>query len=86
MRYTYIVKCADGSLYTGITTDLERRVVEHNTSTLGATYTSARRPVELVRSVSKETRAEACREEYRIKRLNKQQKIQIIGIKKDKNI
>lgn len=46
--YLYIVRCADNSLYTGITTDLERRTNEHNSGKLGAKYTRARRPVELV--------------------------------------
>ena len=46
--YTYIVQCADLSLYTGITTDLLRRIEEHNSSPNGARYTRARRPVQLV--------------------------------------
>ena len=45
--FVYILECADGSLYTGITTDLERRVSEHNEGKLGARYTRARRPVKL---------------------------------------
>lgn len=47
MNYTYILKCKDGSLYTGWTNDLEQRVAAHNTGK-GAKYTKARRPVELV--------------------------------------
>ena len=45
MYYLYILECADKTLYTGITTDLKRRVLEHNENKLGAKYTSARRPV-----------------------------------------
>ncbi|PIV86597.1 MAG: endonuclease, partial [Candidatus Moranbacteria bacterium CG17_big_fil_post_rev_8_21_14_2_50_41_107] len=48
MYYLYILKCADGTLYTGITTNLERRKEEHNSSSLGAKYTRGRRPVKLV--------------------------------------
>ena len=50
MYYVYILKCADKTLYTGITTDLKRRIAEHNSSKLGAKYTSSRRPVTLVYS------------------------------------
>ena len=50
MYYLYILKCSDGTLYTGITVDLKRRVGEHNTSKLGAKYTRSRRPVKLVYS------------------------------------
>ena len=48
MYFVYILECADGTLYTGITTDLERRLDEHNNSSKGAKYTRARRPVVLV--------------------------------------
>ena len=48
MYYLYIIKCADKTLYTGITTDLKRRIIEHNSTKLGAKYTSSRRPVKLV--------------------------------------
>lgn len=80
MRYVYIVQCADGSLYTGITMDVERRMSEHNTCHLGATYTKARRPVTLVWSHSVLSRSLAAKEEYRIKHLTKQQKKDMIGI------
>ena len=71
MRYLYILECADGTYYTGMTLDLERRLAEHNISGLGAKYTKARRPVSLVRSKSGLSRNEAASEEYRIKRLPK---------------
>ena len=50
MYYLYILKCADETLYTGVTTDLKRRMTEHNNSKLGAKYTSSRRPVIIVYS------------------------------------
>ena len=82
MYYTYILKCADGSLYTWITTDLERRVFEHNSSTAWAKYTAMRRPVELVYSANFENRSLACKEEYRIKHLWRTWKFKLIESKK----
>ncbi|MEA3437199.1 MAG: GIY-YIG nuclease family protein [Thermodesulfobacteriota bacterium] len=64
----YIVRCADGSLYTGITKDVESRVSLHNAGR-GAKYTRARRPVELVYSETVADRGAAMRREYVIKRL-----------------
>jgi putative endonuclease len=73
--YTYILTCADGTLYTGITTDLKRRVAEHNgEGDLGARYTKARRPVKLVYSVEFPDRSSALKEEYRIKQLSRFEK------------
>lgn len=71
MRYTYILRCADNSLYCWITTDLERRISEHNTSPLGAKYTRNRRPTVLVRSQSFATRSDACKAEHTIKKMPK---------------
>ncbi len=65
----YIVACADGSLYTGITTDLDRRLAEHNSDRGGARYTRSRRPVRLVYREAAASRAAAARREYRIKHL-----------------
>ena len=79
MYYLYILKCADDTLYTGITTDLERRVNEHNTSNLGARYTSSRRPVRLVYSKKFKDRSSASKEEARIKKLKRSDKIKIIN-------
>ena len=59
MYYLYILKCADKTLYTGITTDLKRRIGEHNSSKLGAKYTSSRIPVELVYSKKFKNRSSA---------------------------
>jgi len=67
MYFVYILACSDETLYTGITTDLERRLDEHNNSSKGAKYTRARRPVALVYSETYETRSEACKREYFIK-------------------
>lgn len=74
MYSVYIVKCVDKTLYTGITTDLKRRIIEHNSSDLGAKYTRVRRPVRLVWSKKFKTRSEASREEYRIKHLKRADK------------
>ncbi len=79
MRYTYILLCADNTLYTGITTDLDRRISEHNISPLGAKYTRSRRPVQLVRSESFENKSQAAAEEYRLKKLTKLQKLALIN-------
>jgi putative endonuclease len=70
----YILRCADNSLYTGITTDLQRRLHEHNTSSKGAKYTRARRPVSLVYSETCADRSSASMRENAIKRLSHGQK------------
>ena len=78
MYYLYILKCADKTLYTGITTDLKRRVAEHNNSKLGAKYTSSRGPVKLVYSKRFKNRSSASKEEARIKKLKRIKKLQLI--------
>jgi putative endonuclease len=80
MRYTYIVKCNDGSLYTWITTDLERRIDEHNGlwDKPWAKYTKNKRPVELVWHKEVADRSEASKLEYAIKKMDKQSKQAII--------
>ena len=65
--YVYMVECADGTYYTGITTDLKRRLNEHNTSEKGAKYTRARRPVKLVYSEEHPDKSSASRREWEIK-------------------
>lgn len=77
MNYTYIVKCKDGSLYTGWTTDLEKRVACHNLGR-GAKYTKARRPVELVYYEIFSTKQEAMQREWEIKHLQRQEKLRLI--------
>ena len=67
--HVYILKCKDRTLYTGVTTDLKRRVEEHNTDKLGAKYTRPRRPVTLVYSEILKNRAHAQKREAEIKQL-----------------
>jgi len=78
MYFIYILQCADNTLYTGITTNLNRRLKEHNNSKLGAKYTKIRRPVKLVYSQQFTDRSEASKEESRIKKLSRQQKINLL--------
>ena len=75
--YTYIVECADGTLYTGWTNDLEKRVAAHNAGT-GAKYTKPRRPVELAYCETFATKQEAMRREAEIKRLTRREKLSLI--------
>lgn len=77
--FVYIVKCCDESLYTGITTDIVRRLNEHNTSPKGAKYTSLRRPVELVYCEASQDRSSASKREYEIKKLTKVKKLELIN-------
>jgi len=72
--YVYILQCADRTLYTGITTDLERRVDEHNNDRAGARYTRARRPVSLVYAEVADSRSLASRREAAIKKLSRADK------------
>jgi putative endonuclease len=79
MYYLYILLCADNTLYTGITTDLKRRLVEHNSTKLGAKYTAARRPVKMIYSRKFKNRSSASNnEEVRIKKLKKFDKLELI--------
>ena len=77
--HLYILECADKTLYTGITTDLKRRIFEHNTTKRGAKYTSARRPVTVVFSQKFKNRSLASMEEARIKKLTRVEKEELIG-------
>lgn len=78
MYHLYILKCADKTLYTGITVDLERRIKEHNTSKLGAKYTRARRPVKFMYSKTFTNRGEAQKEENKIKKLSRAEKLKLV--------
>ena len=82
MYCVYILKCLDKTLYTGITNNLERRISEHNSSQLGAKYTRGRRPVKLIYSLQVKSRSVALKEEYRIKKLLRADKIKLIKSKK----
>ena len=75
--HVYIVECSDGTLYTGITNDLDRRITAHNDGR-GAKYTKSRRPVRLRYSESAADRKHASQREYAIKSLRKAAKIQLI--------
>jgi putative endonuclease len=74
--YVYMLACADGTLYTGITTDPARRIAEHNgDGGPGARYTRSRRPVALVYVEPADSRAQASRREAAIKRLDRARKL-----------
>lgn len=76
-HYVYILRCADKTLYTGYTTDLERRVKEHNQGK-GAKYTRGRSPVELVYSEEYKTRSKAQTREYEIKKYTREKKLDLV--------
>jgi len=79
MYFVYILKCADETLYTGIATELERRVEEHNDSDKGAKYTRVRRPVRLVYSEEYPDRSAASKREYEIKKkMSRAEKLELI--------
>ncbi len=80
MWKVYILRCSDDSLYTGVTTDLQRRIKEHNGTKLGAKYTSSRRPVELVYFENCNDKVDATKREYAIKQLNRKQKQELIDV------
>jgi putative endonuclease len=77
--FMYVVRCNDGTLYTGVTNNMKRRLHEHNSTSKGARYTRYRRPVELVYQVRHESRSDALRAEYRFKKLRRSEKIKIIN-------
>ena len=83
LNYTYMLKCSDGTLYTGWTNDLDKRVEAHN-SGKGAKYTKARRPVELAYYEEFETKEQAMKREYAIKQLGRKEKQKLIAGKKVK--
>ncbi|MBQ3017918.1 MAG: GIY-YIG nuclease family protein [Clostridia bacterium] len=76
-NYTYILKCADGTLYCGWTNDLEKRLKSHNDGK-GAKYTRSRLPVTLVYYEKFDSPVEAQKREYRIKKLTRQEKLKLI--------
>ncbi|EKE21695.1 MAG: excinuclease ABC subunit C protein [uncultured bacterium] len=78
MYYVYILKCADETLYTGITTDLKRRLVEHNSSKLGARYTKMRRPVFLMWFEKSKNKSTALIRESQVKKLSRIKKLELI--------
>ncbi len=76
-NYTYMVRCKDGSLYTGWTNNLEKRLQAHNEGS-GAKYTKTRRPVELVYYEEYESKTQAMKREYEIKQLPKKKKEELV--------
>ena len=75
--YTYIIQCSDGTLYTGWTNDIEKRILTHN-ARKGAKYTRSRTPVKLVYLEESDTKRQAMQREAQIKRLNRYEKEQLI--------
>lgn len=84
MNYTYMVCCADGSLYTGWTNCLERRIKAHNGGKAGAKYTKSKRPVTLVYYEGFATKEEAMRREYEIKQMPRGKKLELMAVEVEK--
>lgn len=78
MYFVYIVECRGGSYYCGYTSNLKRRVKEHNKSTKGAWYTRWHRPVKLIYYEELETKSEAMKREYAIKQLKRKEKEELV--------
>lgn len=76
-HYVYVVRCVNGSLYTGYTKDIEARIAAHNEGK-GGRYTRTHRPVELMASWSFATKREALQVEYRIKQLSRRKKLELV--------
>jgi len=81
-NYIYIIQCADGTLYTGWTLDLDSRMEAHN-SGAGAKYTRGRGPIRLLYSEAFETKSEALKRESQIKKLKRAKKIQLTGLARE---
>lgn len=79
MYYLYIVECSDRTLYSGITTNLIRRLKEHNISKRGAKYTRSRRPVKLIYSNKYRSRSSATKAEIKMKKLSRAEKLDLIN-------
>ena len=82
--YVYILRCADGSLYTGITTDLPRRIRQHNDGT-ASRYTRSGRPVTLVYQERRRGQSSALKRETEIKKLTRRQKLALIGNRRSRS-
>lgn len=78
MNYVYMLRCRDGSLYTGWTNDLEKRLRSHNAGA-GGKYTRSRRPVELIWHEAFETKEQAMSREWHVKRLSRAEKLALIN-------
>jgi putative endonuclease len=82
----YIICCDDSTLYTGVTTDLERRFREHRDHPRGAKYFNGRKPLEVVYSETDHTRSSACKREAAIKKLSRDEKLRLISSDGRKNL
>ena len=78
--YLYVLRCNDDTLYTGVTTDPHRRLIEHNTNKKGAKYTRARRPTQMVYCEEHADQSSAQKAEYKFKKLTREQKEKIFII------
>ncbi len=79
--FVYMLRCSDNSLYTGVTTDVERRIIEHNAKKSVTKYTRVRQPVEVAYQEKAESRSEACKREAQLKKLTKKEKEILVGSK-----
>jgi len=84
--YLYVLRCSDDTLYTGITTDLARRLNEHNTSNRGAKYTKTRRPSTMVYCEEHPDQSAAQKAEHTFKKLTRKQKESLLVSKRTKNV
>jgi len=82
----YILRCSDGTFYTGATNNLEKRIIAHNTGEAGAKYTRSRRPVTLVYSEEFEDIHKALKREYVIKKLSRTQKEILVNSKRERKL
>lgn len=78
--FVYILECKDKTLYTGITNNLEKRLLQHNSGTEGAKYTRPRRPVKLVYHEQSKNRSEATKREMAIKKLKRSEKLKLLKL------
>ena len=83
MNYTYLLRCADGTLYCGWTNNPGKRLAAHNAGT-GSRYTAPRRPVEIVYLEPCETKQEAMRREAAIKRMPRKEKLRLAGLAEER--
>jgi putative endonuclease len=80
--YVYMIRCSDGSLYTGVTTNIERRFKEHQESPKGSKYARAKIPLRVVYEETCASRSEAQVREHQIKKLSKKEKETLVAVKK----
>ena len=77
--FVYMLRCADNSLYTGVTTDVERRLIEHNAKKSVTKYTRVRQPVTVAYQEQVDSRSQACKREAALKKLTKQKKESLVS-------